>query len=180
MAMMTHKHYEQALAAREQTEIASRESGVPRGDDITDGEEPPEQDSGRMLLFDSDVVDERYESLEEAAASDLFFWFLEIDDRIDKKVRDTLDRVKDTRYWPNAFRAGGGWAGGKAQAYMEAFNDREDRNISRSCCRTAGRAIPQPTPVSSCAWNWGKTFTARTSGMSRSPNTGSASIPWRS
>ena len=125
MAMMTHKHYEQALAAREQTEIASRESGVPRGDDITDGEEPPEQDSGRMLLFDSDVVDERYESLEEAAASDLFFWFLEIDDRIDKKVRDTLDRVKDTRYWPNAFRAGGGWAGGKAQAYMEAFNDRE-------------------------------------------------------
>ncbi|MBR6705882.1 MAG: hypothetical protein IKI84_04290 [Clostridia bacterium] len=127
MVMMTQEHYEQALAACEQMEPARQGNAGPYRDELTD-EEPglsPEQGCCPRLPLNDAVIDERYDSLEEAAGSDLFFWFLEIDDRIDKKIRETLDRVKDTRYWPNAFRAGGGWAGGKAQVYMEAFNDRE-------------------------------------------------------
>ena len=126
MVMLTQEHYEQAIAVRRRSEKAGQASDGPHGNSPAGRESgaSPGQGALHWLPIDGVVFDERYDSLEEAAGSDLFFWFLEIDDRIDRKIRETLEKVKDTRYCPDAFRAGGGWSAGKAQVYMEAFNDR--------------------------------------------------------
>ena len=67
---------------------------------------------------------ELYDSLEEAASSDFFPLFLEIDKRTDKKVQEIMKKVDDTREY--GMRVGASWGGGgQPKMYIEMFNDRQ-------------------------------------------------------
>lgn len=65
---------------------------------------------------------ERYESLEEAAGSEFFPYFLELDKRTDQKVQEVMRKVDDTREWGPGIRMGACVRGGRRQMYMESFN----------------------------------------------------------
>ncbi|GEM_PF-264868 len=65
---------------------------------------------------------ESYESLEDAAASAFFPWFLEIDRRTDRKVMEVVGKVDDTREY--GCRVGSA-IHGDAMVYIEVFNDRQ-------------------------------------------------------
>ncbi len=62
---------------------------------------------------------EDYDSLAEAAGSEFFPYFLEIDKRTDKKVREVLQKLDDTREY--GMRFGACWQK-QPQVYVEAFN----------------------------------------------------------
>lgn len=62
---------------------------------------------------------EFYETLEDAAASEFFPFFLEIDRRTDRKVQEVLQKLDDTRAFGT--RIGAGWHV-QARIYVEAFN----------------------------------------------------------
>ena len=63
---------------------------------------------------------EEYESLEDAASSRFFKWFLELDRETDEKVLETMRQVDDTRYY--GARYGAKLHMGEMTYYMEAFN----------------------------------------------------------
>ena len=63
---------------------------------------------------------EAYESLEEAASSQFFKWFLELDRETDGKVLETMRQIDDTRYY--GARYGAKLDHGGMSYYMEAFN----------------------------------------------------------
>ena len=63
---------------------------------------------------------EVYDSLEEAASSQFFKWFLELDRGTDGKVLETMRQVDDTRYY--GARYGAKLDHGGMTYYMEAFN----------------------------------------------------------
>ena len=69
---------------------------------------------------DSDDVLEQYEELEETATSKHFRTFLSLDRLVNEKIRDTKDRVTDTKYY--GFRIGCTMHGGDTLSYAEAFN----------------------------------------------------------
>ena len=63
---------------------------------------------------------EAYESLEEAASSQFFKWFLELDRKTDGKVLEIMRQIDDTRYY--GARYGAKLDHGGMSYYMEAFN----------------------------------------------------------
>ena len=63
---------------------------------------------------------EVYDSMEEAASSQFFKWFLELDRATDGKVLETMRQVDDTRYY--GARYGAKLNRGGMTYYMEAFN----------------------------------------------------------
>ena len=63
---------------------------------------------------------EAYESLEEAASSQFFKWFLELDRETDGKVLETMRQVDDTRFY--SVRYGAKLDHNSMAYYMEAFN----------------------------------------------------------
>ena len=63
---------------------------------------------------------EEYESLEDAASSRFFKWFLELDRETDEKVLETMRQVDDTRFY--GARYGAKLHMGEMTYYMEAFN----------------------------------------------------------
>lgn len=66
---------------------------------------------------------EEYVSLEEAASSRFFKWFLELDRETDGKVLETMRQVDDTRFYGT--RYGAKLHMGKMTYYMEAFNTQQ-------------------------------------------------------
>ena len=63
---------------------------------------------------------ERFDSLQDAAGSEFFKFYLELDRATDKKVAETMDRVDDTRYF--GYRVGAGFNTRGPVSYIEAFN----------------------------------------------------------
>ena len=63
---------------------------------------------------------EAYESLEEAASSQFFKWFLELDRETDAKVLETMRQIDDTRFY--GARYGAKLDHNGMSYYMEAFN----------------------------------------------------------
>ena len=63
---------------------------------------------------------EAYESLEEAASSQFFKWFLELDRETDGKVLETMRQIDDTRFY--GVRYGAKLDHNDMAYYMEAFN----------------------------------------------------------
>ena len=63
---------------------------------------------------------EAYESLEEAASSQFFKWFLELDRETDAKVLETMRQIDDTRFYGTRYGAKLDHNG--MSYYMEAFN----------------------------------------------------------
>lgn len=69
---------------------------------------------------DAEMLEE-YDSLEEAAGSEFFPYFLEIDKRTDKKVQEVMKKLDDTREY--GIRVGCSWNGGELpKMYIEMFN----------------------------------------------------------
>ena len=67
---------------------------------------------------------ERYETLEEAAQSEFFPLFLELEKRTDKKVLEVMKKLDDTREY--GMRVGNAWHGKEGpKIYIEAFNDEQ-------------------------------------------------------
>ncbi len=75
--------------------------------------------------YDKYQMLEWYETLAETSVSPFFTWYLELDERTDQKVIETLNRVDDTRYCPGGMRIGGKWGHGGPMIYMESFNTAE-------------------------------------------------------
>ena len=75
--------------------------------------------------YDKYQMMEWFETLAETSVSPFFTWYLEMDERTDQKVVETLTRVDDTRYCPGGMRAGGKWGHGGPMIYMESFNTAE-------------------------------------------------------
>ena len=71
-------------------------------------------------ILNSDDALEAYESLEDAASSRFFKWFLELDRETDGKVLETMRQVDDTRFY--GARYGAKLHAGAMTYYMEAFN----------------------------------------------------------
>ncbi|MBQ6663343.1 MAG: hypothetical protein IJM69_07375 [Firmicutes bacterium] len=63
---------------------------------------------------------ELFESLEDAAASPFFHFYLELDRATDDKLDEVLASVNDSK--ENGVRIGMHYAGGKKEGYLEAFN----------------------------------------------------------
>ena len=63
---------------------------------------------------------ELFESLEDAAASPFFHFYLELDRATDDKVDEVLASVNDSK--ENGVRIGMHYAGGEKEGYLEAFN----------------------------------------------------------
>lgn len=80
---------------------------------------------GEVEPYDKYQMLELYETLAETSVSPFFTWYLEMDERTDQKVIETLNRVDDTRYCPGGMRAGGKWGHGGPMVYMESFNTAE-------------------------------------------------------
>ena len=66
---------------------------------------------------------EEYLSLEDAASSRFFKWFLELDRKTDEKVLETIRQVDDTRFY--GARYGAKLHMGEMTYYMEAFNTQQ-------------------------------------------------------
>ncbi len=83
------------------------------------------------LALDEDLPEaemlESYDRIEDAAGSDFFPFFLEIDKNTDKKVLEVLRKLDDTREYGH--RVGSAWhGGGQPMIYIEMFNDRQPEN----------------------------------------------------
>ncbi len=67
---------------------------------------------------------EFYDTLEEAAGSEFFPYFLELDKRTDKKVLEVMKKIDDTREY--GMRVGSSMHGGEpAKIYIEMFNSKQ-------------------------------------------------------
>ena len=71
-------------------------------------------------VIEEEMLEETYNDLEEAAESDYFRFFLELDKATDEKVADFQKRMNDTRYFEGVRMGQMFW--GEGNAHAELFN----------------------------------------------------------